>query len=229
MRRGAVAAAIVGLIILAASGIAIGYGFGTTVQIQHSKVTVTSTVSSPGSSNSSSPYVLTLVITTNNVFNSTVGDQPAFFVLGSNGSLESSANVSIPANRLIELVIICYDNGTAPLTSPQYAMVAGTQNNTVSMVTNDNVNSSQGVSGIEVRGGQTISSLNSSDVAHTFTIPQLGINVPIAPSSTVTAFFTINKTGTFTWFCEAECGSGAEGLQGSMVTPGWMTGNVVVS
>lgn len=216
------------MILLAASGIAIGYGFGTTVPLQQSRVTVTTTALS-GSSNSSSPYVLTLVITTNNVFNSTVGAQPAFFVLGPNGSLESSASISLPANRLIELVIICYDNGTAPLTSPQYAMVAGTQNNTVSMVTNDNVNSSQGVSGIHVMGGQIISNLNASDIAHTFTIPQLGINIPIAPSSTVTAFFTVNKTGTFTWFCEAKCGSGLEGLQGAMSTPGWMTGNVVVS
>jgi heme/copper-type cytochrome/quinol oxidase subunit 2 len=217
------------MILLAASGIAIGYGFGTTVQLQQSRVTVTTTALSPGSSNSSSPYVLTLVITTNNVFNSTVGAQPAFFVLGPNGSLESSASISLPAHRLIELVIICYDNGTAPLTSLQYAMVAGTQNNVVNMVTNDNVNSSQGVSGIHVTGGQSISSLNASDIAHTFTIPRLGINIPIAPSSTVTAFFTINQTGTFTWFCEAECGSGPEGLQGAMTTPGWMTGNVVVS
>jgi heme/copper-type cytochrome/quinol oxidase subunit 2 len=229
VNRSTAAAAIVGMILLAASGIAIGYGFGTTVQLQQSRVTVTSTALSPGSSNSSSPYVLTLVITTNNVFNSTVGAQPAFFVLGSNGSLESSASISLPAHRLIELVIICYDNGTAPLTSPQYSMVAGTQNNAVSIVTNDNVNSSQGVSGIHVSGGQIITSLNASDIAHTFTIPQLGINIPIAPSSTVTAFFTINQTGTFTWFCEAECGSGAEGLQGSMTTPGWMTGNVAVS
>jgi plastocyanin len=168
------------------------------------------------------------VVTTSNVYNSTVGEQPAYYVLGPHGP-ESAASIALPAHGLIELVIICYDDGAANLTSSQYATVIGTQNNAVTVVSNTNVNSSQGAAGIQVSGGQSVSSLPANDTAHTFTIPQLGINIPIAPSSTTVAYFTINQTGTFTWFCQTECGYGNKGLLGAMSTPGWMTGNVVAS
>jgi heme/copper-type cytochrome/quinol oxidase subunit 2 len=214
------------LVALAAAGIAVGFGIGTTVT--RSVVTVTTTASSQAGANATAPYDLTLVITTNNVYNSTYGEQPAFYVLGANG-LQSSASISLPANRLIRLVIICYDNGSAMLINPQDMVVTGTQNNVVTEVSNDNVNSSQDPSGIQVSGGQTVSSVSADDVAHTFTIPQLGINIPVMPSSTVTAYFTITETGTFSWFCETMCGFGPMGLMGAMSTPGWMEGNLVVS
>jgi heme/copper-type cytochrome/quinol oxidase subunit 2 len=214
------------LVALAAAGIAVGYGIGTTST--RSVVTVTTTVSSQAASNTTAPYDLTLVITTNNVYNSTYGDQPAYYVLGADG-LQSSASISLPANRLIRLVIICYDNGSALLLNPQDAAVTGTQNNVLTEVSNDNVNSSQSASGIQVSGGQTVSNVSADDVAHTFTIPQLGINIPVMPSSTVTAYFTITKTGTFSWFCETMCGFGPMGLMGAMSTPGWMEGNLVVN
>jgi hypothetical protein len=189
---------------------------------------VTASSESTAPSNTTAPYDLTLVVTTNNIYNSTYGDQPAYYVLGANG-LQSSANISLPANRLIRLVIICYDNGSAMLTSPADANVAGTQNNQVAEVNNDNVNSSQGASGIQVSGGQMVSSVDPTDIAHTFTIPQLGINIPVAPSSTVTAYFTITKTGTFAWLCMTMCGFGPDGSLGAMSTSGWMEGNLVVS
>jgi len=141
----------------------------------------------------------------------------------------SAASLALPAHQLIKLVIICYDDGAANLTGSQYAAVSGTQNNTVSVVSNANVNSSQGASGMQVNGGQNISSLATDGVAHTFTIPQLGINIPLAPSSTTTAYITLSQAGTYSWFCMTECGSGPTGLSGAMETPGWMTGNVVAS
>jgi Cytochrome C oxidase subunit II, periplasmic domain len=215
--------------LLMAGGLAIGYGFGSTVTKAPSSITtVTASSESTAPSNTTAPYDLTLVITTNNIYNSTYGDQPAYYVLGANG-LQSSANISLPANRLIRLVIICYDNGSAMLTNPQDANVAGTQNNQVTEVSNDNVNSSQGASGIQVSGGQMVSSVAPNDIAHTFTIPELGINIPVAPSSTVTAYFTITKAGTFAWLCMTMCGFGPDGAIGAMSTPGWMEGNLVVS
>jgi plastocyanin len=218
------------MIIIAALGIGIGWGIGTTVPPPSpaGTISVTSTTSSSSASSSSSPFVLTLVLTTANPFNSTIGEQPAFYVLGPNG-LESAAGISLPAHRLIKLVIVNYDEGAANLTDAKYASVSGTQNNVVTVISNANVNSSQGAAGIQVSGGQSVSSLPANDTAHTFTIPQLGLNIPIAPSSTTVAYFTINQTGTFTWFCQTECGSGAKGLLGAMSTPGWMTGNVVAS
>lgn len=219
-------------IVLAAS---LGFYFAT-VTVAHASTTTsvsttTSTVTSTtttASNVSGSPYVLTLVITTNNIFNSTYGDQPAYYVLGQN-QLLSSANISLPAHRLIKLVIICYDDGPANLTSPQYDTVAGTLNNVVTEVNNDNVNSSQGTSGIQINGGETVSNVSPDNIAHTFTIPQVGLNIPIEPSSTVTAYFTLNETGTFTWFCMTECGAGPTGILGAMATAGWMTGSVTVS
>jgi hypothetical protein len=229
--QAAIAGTVTMMLLIAASGIAIGYGFGTTLtnSAQPQSVTVTSTASGSGAgSNSSSPFVVTLVVTTENSFNSTIGAQPAYYVLGPNGP-ESAANLALPAHRLIKLVIICYDTGPANLTSSQYAKVSGTQNNTMTVVNNTNVNSSQGASGIQVNGGDTVSALPLNGTAHTFTIPQLGINIPLAPSSTTTALITINQTGTFTWFCMTVCGSGPDGKGGAMATPGWMTGNVAAN
>jgi len=211
-------------ILIAASGIAIGYGFGTTVQISAQGTTVTKTISG---SNSSAPYVLTLVITTGNFFNSTFGDQPAYYVLGPNG-LQSSAQIVLPANREIELVIVNYDDGAANLSSSQYATVAGTVNDQMTVVNNTDVNSTMGSSGIQIRGGASVGSLPVADVSHTFTIPSLGINVPVGTSSTEVVYFTVDTPGTYTWYCMTACGAGTNGLDGAMATKGWMTGSLVV-
>jgi heme/copper-type cytochrome/quinol oxidase subunit 2 len=223
-------AVFVVMIVLVALGIGVGWGIGTTVPAPAPATVTTSSSSSSSASSSasSSTFDLTLVITTANIYNSTIGEQPAFYILGPKG-LQSAANITLPAHQLIKLTIVCYDDGAANIMGPQYATVSGTQNNSETVVNNDNVNSSQAASGIQVNGGQTVSIVNASDVAHTFTIPQLGINVPIVPSSTVTVYFTISQTGTFFWFCETDCGSGPKGTEGAMSTPGWMTGAVNVS
>jgi heme/copper-type cytochrome/quinol oxidase subunit 2 len=223
---GVIVGLIIAMIVVAA---VLGFYFAT-ITVANSGQASTSTVTQTvvgSNSNSSSPYVLTLAITTNNLYNSTVGDQPAYYVLGPNGP-ESSANISLPAHQLIKLVIINYDDGPANLTNAQYATVSGTQNNVMTVFNNDIMNSSQGKSGIQVTGVQTVSSLPADNVSHTFTIPQLGLNVPVPPSSVVTAYVTLNQTGTFTWFCFTECGSGPTGQQGAMATPGWMTGAITV-
>ena len=168
------------------------------------------------------------MVTTGNTFNSTVGEQPAFYVL-SGGALRSSANIVFPSNTLIKLTIINYDNGNASLIDPQYSNVQGTVNGTISYFSNTNVNSSQGAVGINLKGGNTVSSVPLSEIAHTFTIPSLNLNIPIPLSSTVVAYFKIDKAGTFQWFCETACGSGPAGTLGAMDTPGWMTGSIEVA
>lgn len=219
---------VAAMIVLLTIGIGIGWGVQTTV-VQSSNGTVTTTVTQSGNqTGDQGPYSLTLVITTANSYNSTIGEQPAYYVLTPHG-LESSANIALPVNRLIELTIVNYDDGNANLTSPAYANVQGTVNGTISYVSNSNANSTQGTSGIVVRGAQTVSSVAAADIAHTFTIPSLGINIPVPLSSTVTTFIKIDKAGTYTWFCETVCGSGPDGLGGAMSTPGWMTGDVVAT
>ncbi len=97
---------VVLLIITLCLAAGLGYYFGTITTAKQGS-TVTETASS---SSSASPYVLALVITTNNVFNSTVGAQPAYYVVGPDG-LQSSANITLPAHTLIEVVIQNYDTG----------------------------------------------------------------------------------------------------------------------
>jgi hypothetical protein len=214
------------MIAVAISGIAVGYGIGTTVPTTSPRSTSTTT-SATESSNASAPYVLTLVITTQNQFNSTVGDQPAFYVLGPYG-LQSSAQINLPANELIKLVIINYDDGQANLTNSEYAAAMGVVDDRITVVNNTLVNSTMGSSGIKIGGVESVSSLPPSVISHTFTIPKLGINIPIATLSTEVAYFTIDTPGTYAWYCMAACGSGPKGLGGAMSTPGWMTGSVTV-
>ena len=227
MKLNSGALTVASLIMMLSIGVGVGWGFQSAVAPQ-STGTVTTVTQQTNSTQSQGPYQLTLVITTGNTFNSTVGDQPAYYVLTGHG-LQSSANISLPVNRVIELTIVNYDDGNANLTSPQYASVQGTVDGTITYVSNANTNSSQGLKGINVKGGQTVTSVPAANVAHTFTIPSLGINIPVPVSSTVTAFFKIDRAGTYTWFCETLCGSGTNGLEGAMSTPGWMTGDVVAS
>jgi hypothetical protein len=76
--------------------------------------------------------------------------------------------------------------------------------------------------------------VTNANIAHTFSIPSLGINVPLtkAPEggvSTTVFTFTVDKAGTYTWRCFTPCGGGADGMTGSMATKGWMQGNVIVT
>jgi len=205
--------------LLAGAGIAIGYGLATSLSSSPSPGTVTVTSTAVQKTNASEPYVLTLVITTGNVFNSSAGAEPAFFVLGPKG-LESSASISLPANRLVKLVIVCYDDGNASLNVPNDNVVSGTTNGTIFVASNSNINASQGAAGIVLHGGQTMSSVPAAEVAHTFSVPSLNLNIPVPLSSTVVAYFTVSKAGTYAWFCETACGLPP------MSTAGWMRGSV---
>lgn len=214
--------------VLAAALILSGYGAAVALGPKTGSATTVTTTTTATNSSTLSPYVLTLVITTNNMFNASAGDQPVYYVLGPAG-LESAANINLPANRLIKLVIVNYDDGNASLAIPSDNVVSGTINGTIFVASNDNVNSSQGPSGIVLAGGVTQSTVPASEVAHTFTVPSINLNVPVPLSSTVVAYFTLASPGTFIWFCETECGCGLTGTQCAMSSPGWMTGNLVAS
>ena len=178
---------------------------------------------------SSQPYELTLIVTDNNVYNSSVGGQPAYFVLH-DGKLLSSATINVPLHTEISLTIVNYDDG-ADTVNQIYSAVNGTQNNQMLVVDNTLMNASQGNSGINLNlnSTQTVSSWPVGDISHTFTVNDLGLNIPVPPSSTVHAFVTFDKAGSFTWQCFVPCGSGTSGWAGAMSTPGWMTGSLVVA
>lgn len=183
---------------------------------------------SSGQAAGASPYTLTLMITTNNLYDPFMGEQPAYYVVGSSG-LGSSANITLPANQPIRLVIVDYDNGAPGVNNSQVGQVTGTTNNQEQIVNNTLVNSTISSSGIDIRGVQTVSSIPTSEIAHTFTVPQLGINIPVPPLSTVVTYITITSPGTYSWLCQIPCGGGPEGTAGAMSTPGWMLGTLTVT
>jgi hypothetical protein len=140
----------------------------------------------------------------------------------------------VPANTKVNMTILGYD-GCTPLRNPVWGQVTGT------------------IGGVEYVNGTPVSALNSwsgCNVQHTFTMPALGINVPIAspttlkennnlcgtspctsgPHQVVTfSFMTPKVAGTFRWQCIIPCGLGyLDGNGGPMGTPGYMSGQMEV-
>lgn len=48
---------------------------------------------------------------------------------------------------------------------------------------------------------------NGDAMPHTFTVPQLGINLSVAPMATAKLNFTAKTSGTYSWYCAVPCGS----------------------
>ena len=88
--------------------------------------------------------------------------------------------------------------------------------------------------GTETVNGKRVSSVDNSQIAHTITIPTLGINIPLpkAPEggfTTVRFTFRAPRSGTYEWECMTPCGGGTNGMGGAMHMDGWMRGHLVVS
>ena len=124
----------------------------------------------------------------------------------------------VPANSLVTITLRDFDLGDTPL--PQ-----GSPFTTVQGMVN----------GLAMADGKPYASLAPEKVAHTFTIPQLHINVPLpgdapkgASSDTITFTFHTGKAGTYTFQCFDPCGTGSSGFEGPMVTKGYMLGTLTV-
>lgn len=177
-------------------------------------------------------------------------DQPAYLMVGPNGTLESTANINLPSHTLIHLSLVDYDdygltdvigtNGSS--NDSNYAKVIGTVGGVEYAYNSTNVNvtlPSPTANNVSIPGGFSVSSFpwigdsgGGYDIAHTFTIlngSSIILNIPTPGDSTVFADFYLNTTGTFTWQCFVPCGAEATGWGGAMVTAGWMTGTVTVS
>ncbi len=137
----------------------------------------------------------------------------------------------VPAGSLIHMTIYGYD-GCTPLRNNFWSKVTGT------------------VGGVALVNGTPASVINSwsgCNVAHTFSIPSINVNVPMAspplsanlcgtspctsgPHTTMTfAFRSPRVTGAYFWQCRIPCGGGfIDGFGGPMQTIGYMTGNMEV-
>lgn len=170
-------------------------------------------------SGTASEYNITLVITTQNYLASAGCDQPAYFVL-ENGKLMSSQQIYLPGDSLIRMTIINYDSGPGTVPST-YSKVTGTLNNTEYVFNDTTVNGTSST-------GHWISSVPCQNLAHTFTIASINLNIMVPSQSVVVAYFHTPDSGVLSWRCEVNCGTGASGWGGAMDTPGFMEGEVVI-
>jgi hypothetical protein len=129
----------------------------------------------------------------------------------------ASTPLTVPAHTIITVTIRNFDLGDAALAdgSP-LAKVQGTVGGTASF------------------DGKSYTALDAAKVSHTFTIPQLGLNVPIpgdaandASYLTVTFSFRVDRAGSYTFECFAPCGTGS-GFDGPMASMAYMKGTLTV-
>jgi hypothetical protein len=135
----------------------------------------------------------------------------------------------LPAHTLVTVTIYQFDTATG-LRNPFLAQIRGTQG------------------GVATINGKTVSVINPDDASHTFTVPDLGISVPLpgvdsnaknqcsaapctldqAHTTTSFTFMTPGK-GTYRWQCFVPCALKTYfGNGGPMQTIGWMSGELVV-
>jgi hypothetical protein len=131
---------------------------------------------------------------------------------------QPSTVLTVPAKEVVTITIRNFDLDptTLPADSP-YLAVQGT------------------VGGVASVDGIAYHTLDRQHVAHTFTIPDLHLNVPIPgramggkPYVTIQFQVRTNKAGVYSWRCFAPCGVGGEGQAGPMAEDGYMRGTLFV-
>ena len=126
----------------------------------------------------------------------------------------SPSEIRVSAGATVVLTIREYDDMVTPLPSlsPFNSVMGGT----------------------ETVNGKPVTAVSDRMIAHTITIPSLGINIPLpmAPEdgfTTVRFTFRAPAAGTYLWLCVTPCGIGPYGIDGAMHDNGWMRGHLVVS
>jgi hypothetical protein len=156
----------------------------------------------------------------------------------------------VPANTRVNMTILGYD-GCTPLRNPLWGRVSGTIGGV------ENVKFNNGKTTSASTPLSTFDSWANCSVQHTFAIPGLGLNVPVASPTTLDennalcgtspcvdptadqakaphtvvqfSFMTPKAGGVFRWQCFVPCGLGyVDGNGGPMGTPGYMMGQMEV-
>jgi hypothetical protein len=122
-------------------------------------------------------------------------------------------------------VTVANFDGATPLTGAgeRYAKATGIAGS-LSCRTLDPANPNAQATG----AAQTSKSVDPSLVSHTFTVADLGLNVPICAMCQTSFTFFSGAPGTFTWRCMDPCGTGPSGWDGAMATDGYMSGHITV-
>lgn len=156
-------------------------------------------------------------------------DWVSYMVRDASGHWIHSTIWKLPAHTVINVTIYQYDSASG-LRNPFLAQVRGTTGGTATL------------------NGKPFSVLNADDASHTFTVPDLGLSVPLAGISssatntcsqtpctnedhtTITFSFTTPGPGTYRWQCFVPCAAAfIFGNGGPMQTLGWMSGELEVT
>lgn len=145
-----------------------------------------------------------------------VAQKPGSSVTGP--SYMPSTLLTVPAHSVVTVTIVNDDAGDTPLPAGSpFGKVTGV------------IGGSASVDGVPYNA------LALDKVAHTFTVPGLGVNVPVpgdAPAGhndiTVTFSFKTGGAGTFMWQCMDPCGADPNGWGGPMTMKNYMMGSVTV-
>ena len=129
-------------------------------------------------------------------------------------------NYTLPANSTVQVEIHCFDDGAATVPSG-YEQVRGTVGGTMTVI-------SQLLGDLSKAAAQTVQSIAPSNVAHTLTVADIGLNVPVPPLSTVRFLLQTGTAGSHGWQCMADCGTGQTGWGGPMTTDAYMKGTLTV-
>jgi hypothetical protein len=178
-------------------------------------------------------------------------DWVSYFIKNpSTGDFDHTTYFAVPENTRVNVTILGYD-GCTPLRNPVWGQVAGTIGGV------ENVSYFNGKTYTPSTPVSTFDSWANCSVQHTFAIPGLGINVPVASPTTVDennalcgtapcvagsadqakaphtvvtfSFMTPKTPGTYRWQCFVPCGGGyLDGNGGPMGTPGYMMGEMEV-
>jgi hypothetical protein len=143
----------------------------------------------------------------------------------SDGNWHHTTIYQLPAHTLVHVTIYNFD-GASGLRNPFLAQIRGT------------------AGGVAFYNGRPTSTINGDDASHTFTVPDLGISVPLpgvgdnAPNQcsvapcplsqahrTIAFSFRTPGPGNYRWQCFVPCAAAFYyGFGGPMQTIGWMSG-----
>ncbi|MDH5737756.1 MAG: cupredoxin domain-containing protein [Gammaproteobacteria bacterium] len=71
---------------------------------------------------------------------------------------------------------------------------------------------------ITVNTGDTVTlTMTSADMDHGLSIPQFGVSQFVGAGETATVTFVANKAGSYTMFCNVQCGQGHGRMKGTLV------------
>jgi len=135
------------------------------------------------------------------------------------------SDFTLPANSTVLITVTNFDDATVlPKGSGQYARVSGTLDDAarITPIKAGDPNGSAGPT-------RVVTALDPTNVSHTFTIPALGINVPIAPHARETFVIRTGAPGHYFWRCFDPCGADPMGWGTAMgAKSGFMQGTLTV-